>query len=81
MFKTRLVAAVSLCLLMAATADAQRRSGRSRSRGGGLNSRFAQGPNVGEQLPDLALFDSDGKPVKLRSLKGEYTVLVFGCLT
>ncbi len=38
-------------------------------------------PAVGDPLPDVTLFDSKGRPVRLRSLKEHYTVLVFGCLT
>ncbi len=38
-------------------------------------------PEIGQMLPDLAGFDADGKEFRLRSLKGHYSVLVFGCLT
>lgn len=38
-------------------------------------------PNVGELLPDIALVDADGEEFHLRSLKENYSVLVFGCLT
>ncbi|HUG93299.1 MAG TPA: hypothetical protein VML55_20830 [Planctomycetaceae bacterium] len=38
-------------------------------------------PDVGELLPDVAAFDADGQPLRLSSLKGSHTVLVFGCLT
>ena len=48
---------------------------------GSLNRRFAQGPKVGELLPDVTANDEQGKPLKLRDLKDKYTVLVFGCLT
>ena len=44
--------------------------------------RFAAGsPKVGQLLPDVSAYDADGKPFKLSSLKGQYTVMVFGCLT
>ncbi len=47
-----------------------------------LQRRFdATSPDVGEPLPDVTLFDADGKPFSLRRLKEHYTVLVFGCLT
>jgi cytochrome oxidase Cu insertion factor (SCO1/SenC/PrrC family) len=47
-----------------------------------LNRNFgARGPAVGETVPDLSFFDADGKKLSLHSLKGKYTVLVFGCLT
>lgn len=47
-----------------------------------VNQRFDRNtPKIGEPLPNLSAFDSNGKPFKLSSLKGEYAVLVFGCLT
>ncbi len=39
------------------------------------------GPLVGQPLPDISVYDAEGKEFKLSSLKGDYTVLVFGCLT
>ncbi len=38
-------------------------------------------PDLGELVPDIAVFDEEGTPFELRSFKGSYTVLVFGCLT
>lgn len=38
-------------------------------------------PAVGEVVPDLQLYDANGKKVALRSLIDRPTVLVFGCLT
>jgi cytochrome oxidase Cu insertion factor (SCO1/SenC/PrrC family) len=38
-------------------------------------------PALGEPLPDLIVYDPDGKEVKTSSLRGHYTVLTFGCLT
>jgi hypothetical protein len=32
-------------------------------------------------LPDVSGFDASGGVIRLRDLKGHYTVLVFGCLT
>ena len=47
-----------------------------------LNRRFKEAsPPVGELLPDVSGYTADGKPVSLRGLKGEFKVLVFGCLT
>ena len=47
-----------------------------------VNNRFnSRSPNIGQPLPDVSAFDASGKPFKLSSLKGKYTVLVFGCLT
>jgi hypothetical protein len=48
----------------------------------GVDNAFRQrGLQVGDVLPDLGVFDADGKPFNLRSLIGSYTVLVTGCLT
>lgn len=38
-------------------------------------------PTVGDSLPDLAVYDPNGKVVRTSSLRGHYTVLTFGCLT
>lgn len=45
-------------------------------RGGGFNV-----PKAGTTLPDVSAFNSDGTPFSTRDLKGDYSVLVFGCLT
>jgi len=48
----------------------------------GVNSRFdLNSPKVGEQLPNLKAYDAEGNTIRLGQLKGDYTVLVFGCLT
>jgi cytochrome oxidase Cu insertion factor (SCO1/SenC/PrrC family) len=38
-------------------------------------------PAVGDTIPELTVYSPDGKEVKTSSLRGHYTVLVFGCLT
>lgn len=38
-------------------------------------------PLQGKALPVVQAFDSDGQLVSTASLKGSYSVLVFGCLT
>ena len=38
-------------------------------------------PAVGDTMPDLTVYSPDGKEVKTSSLRGQYTVLTFGCLT
>ena len=43
-------------------------------RGGGL-------PRVGSELPDVVVYDENGREFSLSKLRGEYAVLVFGCLT
>ena len=61
------------------------RGGRPSARGGG-NPRGggafgANLPKVGQPLPDLVAYTSDGETVNLSDMKGNYSVLVFGCLT
>lgn len=41
----------------------------------------ASGLEVGDSFPAVAVFDENGKPFNTRSLKGQYTVVVNGCLT
>lgn len=38
-------------------------------------------PPVGSPLPDVSAFDADGNELRLGSLKGHWSVIVFGCLT
>ena len=38
-------------------------------------------PLVGDTLPALTVYAPDGKEVKTADLRGQYTVLTFGCLT
>jgi cytochrome oxidase Cu insertion factor (SCO1/SenC/PrrC family) len=38
-------------------------------------------PPLGAKLPNITLHDATGKKFRLRNLKGQYTVLLFGCLT
>lgn len=38
-------------------------------------------PAVGDQFPDLVVYDPSGKKMKTSDLRGHYTVLTFGCLT
>lgn len=56
-----------------------------RARGGptGDIPKFIElGPKVGERLPDVTIVDDMGMPVNVREItKGNYSVLVLGCLT
>ncbi|HIE99363.1 MAG TPA: hypothetical protein EYG03_00790 [Planctomycetes bacterium] len=38
-------------------------------------------PQLGSELPDVVVYDEDGHEFSLNELRGEYSVLVFGCLT
>lgn len=60
------------CMLLPYTLDAQP----------GNNSRpFTQGPEIGAELPEITGFDAEGNEFPLSNLKGQYSVVVFGCLT
>ena len=50
------------------------RGGPGRGPGGSL-------PEVGSTLPDITLYNDRGEEFSTTSLRGQYTVLVFGCLT
>jgi hypothetical protein len=39
------------------------------------------GLKTGDPFPEISVFDAAGKPFNTRSLKGQYTVLINGCLT
>jgi hypothetical protein len=39
-------------------------------------------PETGEVIPDLYGYDDNGKEINLKeTMQGQYTVIVFGCLT
>ena len=38
-------------------------------------------PKIGDTVKEVSVFDALGKPMKLSSAQGKYTVLIFGCLT
>jgi cytochrome oxidase Cu insertion factor (SCO1/SenC/PrrC family) len=40
-----------------------------------------QRPAISDALPDVTVYDVEGREVKTSSLRGHYTVLTFGCLT
>ena len=47
-----------------------------------LEKRFNRSsPAVGSSLPEVSAYDAGGNSFKLTKLKGNYSVLVFGCLT
>lgn len=46
------------------------------------DEQFARSkPTIGDLLPDLKVYNPEGKEVATSSLRGHYTVLTFGCLT
>jgi hypothetical protein len=65
-------------LLQAQTArqpNQERRAGQDQS------WFFETGLKVGETFPEMSIFDGAGKPFNTKSLKGQYTVVINGCLT
>lgn len=38
-------------------------------------------PKIGSPVPEMQIYDADGKPFETGQFKDHYTVLVFGCLT
>lgn len=72
------VAAILLPLVTFSPVIAQRGGplrGDDPSRGG------TQVPAPGTMLPKITAFDEQGEEFSTASLRGSYTVLVFGCLT
>ena len=43
--------------------------------------RLDGAPEVGEAIPDVGGYTSDGEPIRLKALDGKHRVIVFGCLT
>ena len=74
MLRNRLFVAPLLILTAISPAFAQRGPQRG-GRGG------QQTPPVGTMLPQVDAFDEQGEKFSTASLRGSYTVLVFGCLT
>ena len=64
---------VTIAAVLTGPAFAQPRPG-GRPGGSGL-------PKVGTTLPEVAVFDEQGREFSTRALRGHYSVLVFGCLT
>ena len=70
---------LTIALTAAPICLAQPTGGRG---GGGMGQRFEQdAPQIGATVPDLTVYDADGKEFRLHTIKGHYTVLVLGCLT
>ncbi len=78
MKRAGLIVVLGLWMTVSATVLQPRESAAFNQGGRSFNSAL---PEVGELVPDISLYAADGKPFELRSLKGAYTVLVFGCLT
>ena len=79
----RKVVHATVALALIATPALSNAQGRPGGGPTGDIPRFIElGPKVGEQLPDLTIVDDMGMPVNIREItKGNYSVLVLGCLT
>lgn len=64
----------------------QRGGGNSRAGSGtleraGSGTLERAGLKVGQQMPDVTIYDENGEKFPLSRVKGKHAVLVFGCLT
>lgn len=79
MLRNQILALTALLFVAAPVIAQQPNRDEMRRRSAAIFNRKA--PAVGQLAPDVTLLQSDGKPLKLRDLRGHHTVLVFGCLT
>ena len=80
----RVGCAVGVAALVVSLGGARRATAQPGADGRGMLVRsFEQSaPAIGALMPDLPVYDRDGREVRLREvLGGRYTVLVLGCLT
>ena len=80
-FYSRRVVASVLMLMATGTVWAQPPGSAGRSPGAQVTERFKSAPDVGQSLPDVTLYAADGRQLSLADLKGNFSVIVFGCLT
>jgi cytochrome oxidase Cu insertion factor (SCO1/SenC/PrrC family) len=76
----RILSSLTLAVAIAAlpaTAIAQGQKGQKKSEEDFIKEK----PAIGDVLPNLTVYSPDGKEVKTSSLRGQYVVLTFGCLT
>ena len=83
---TSLVALTMLLVAQSATAQRPNRKTPGQAASGQMRQSMQgqfdrSSPEIGAELPDVSGYRSDGSKISLRSLRGKYTVLVFGCLT
>ena len=68
-------------LILTSQSHAQGTSRSTNAKGRLMNSFNQSAPAIGDKLPQLNGFNSDGQPWNTELLKDHHTVLVFGCLT
>ena len=82
MKKLQSILAGLLLAALGSSALAQPPEGGMRNRMRQADERFLEmDPKVGDPLPDVYGFDEERSKFALSSLKGSYSVVVFGCLT
>jgi hypothetical protein len=75
-------ATVALALVATPLLSSAQQERRPGGPGGDIPKFLELGPKVGDQMPDVTIVDDMGMPVNVRELtKGNYSVLVLGCLT
>ena len=78
----RKIVHATVALALVATPLLSNAQQERRGPGGDIPKFLELGPKVGEQMPDVTVVDDMGMPVNIRELtKGNYSVLVLGCLT
>lgn len=80
MLRTGLVILVGISTVLAGTAFGQP-GGTGRGAAGAGRGAGGDLPEVGSALPDITLYNDRGEEFSTTSLRGQYSVLVFGCLT
>ena len=82
MSRLALVTVLSLLILLPWNRNAAAQQRSSFSGRQAMQQRFDRAaPEVGAAFPDLRAYDAQGKEFSFNTLRGHYTVLVFGCLT
>ena len=87
---TGFLVGLAACVCLGACASAAAQPGRQRLGGSSedIGPQYMRGafernaPDIGEPMPDLAVYDEAGKELRLREvLSGRHSVLILGCLT
>ena len=83
MFATTLFALLLMFLASVAAANAQTSSDPGKQPDTSQIQPWfdASGLKVGNRFPAAEIYDEAGRPFNTRSLKGQYTIVVNGCLT
>ena len=80
MLRIELALVVGIATFLTGSAYAQP-GGNSRGGPGGSRGPGGNLPEVGSMVPDIMLYNDAGDEFSTTNLRGQYSVLVFGCLT